>query len=101
MVSLISSSVEFADVLSFRLSPTSHQFFMSGRHGRRTSSGGGWGDEPRTRRGDIKFILLVSISLISRASNRPLPARSRLLQLHKSRCNPRHLIPVALWLSKL
>ncbi|MEW5856312.1 MAG: PadR family transcriptional regulator [Cyanobacteriota bacterium] len=35
---------------------------MSGRHGRRDSSGGGWGDEPRTRRGDIKFILLGLLS---------------------------------------
>jgi DNA-binding PadR family transcriptional regulator len=33
------------------------QFFMSKPHGRRGSFGG-WGDEPRTRRGDIKFILL-------------------------------------------
>lgn len=39
--------------------PKNH-FFMSGRHGhgRRGPFGGGWGDEPRTRRGDIKFILL-------------------------------------------
>ena len=37
-------------------------FFMSGRHGRRGSFGGGWGDEPRTRRGDIKFILLGLLS---------------------------------------
>jgi DNA-binding PadR family transcriptional regulator len=39
-------------------------FFMSGRHGhgRRCSSGSGWGDEPRTRRGDIKFILLGLLS---------------------------------------
>jgi DNA-binding PadR family transcriptional regulator len=36
----------------------SKPFFMSGRHGHRGSFGGGWGDEPRTRRGDIKFILL-------------------------------------------
>jgi DNA-binding PadR family transcriptional regulator len=35
-----------------------NSFFMSGRHGHRGSFGGGWGDEPRTRRGDIKFILL-------------------------------------------
>lgn len=40
----------------------SHQFFMSGRHGHRGSSSGGWGDEPRTRRGDIKFILLGLLS---------------------------------------
>jgi DNA-binding PadR family transcriptional regulator len=33
-------------------------FFMSGRHGHRGSSGNDWGDQPRTRRGDIKFILL-------------------------------------------
>ncbi|HBL14191.1 MAG TPA: PadR family transcriptional regulator [Cyanobacteria bacterium UBA11162] len=41
-----------------------NQFFMSGRHGhgRRGSLGGGWGDEPRTRRGDIKFILLLLLS---------------------------------------
>jgi DNA-binding PadR family transcriptional regulator len=41
-----------------------NQFFMSGRHGhgRRGSSGGEWGDEPRTRRGDIKFILLGLLS---------------------------------------
>ncbi|MBL1173606.1 helix-turn-helix transcriptional regulator [Pantanalinema sp. GBBB05] len=37
-----------------------NQFFMSGRHGhgRKGTCGGDWGDEPRTRRGDIKFILL-------------------------------------------
>lgn len=39
-----------------------NQFFMSGRHGHRSSSSGGWGDEPRTRRGDIKFILLGLLS---------------------------------------
>lgn len=39
-----------------------NQFFMSGRHGRKGSFGGGWGDEPRTRRGDIKFILLGLLS---------------------------------------
>jgi DNA-binding PadR family transcriptional regulator len=39
-----------------------NQFFMSGRHGRRGSSSGGWGDEPRTRRGDMKFILLGLLS---------------------------------------
>ncbi|MGE5655999.1 MAG: PadR family transcriptional regulator [Actinomycetota bacterium] len=33
-------------------------FFMSRRHGGRGSFCGNWGDEPRTRRGDIKFILL-------------------------------------------
>ena len=38
-----------------------NQFFMSGRH-RRRDSFGGWGDEPRTRRGDIKFILLGLLS---------------------------------------
>jgi DNA-binding PadR family transcriptional regulator len=38
------------------------RFFMSGRHGRKGSSSGGWGDEPRTRRGDIKFILLGLLS---------------------------------------
>ena len=32
--------------------------FTGRRHGRRGGFGGGWGDEPRTRRGDIKFILL-------------------------------------------
>lgn len=37
-------------------------FFMSGRHGHRGSVGGDWGDEPRTRRGDIKFILLGLLS---------------------------------------
>lgn len=40
----------------------SNRFFMSGRHGHRGSFGGGWGDEPRTRRGDIKFILLELLS---------------------------------------
>lgn len=40
----------------------SNQFFMSRQHGRRGSFGGGWGDEPRTRRGDIKFILLGLLS---------------------------------------
>ncbi|WP_427162460.1 helix-turn-helix transcriptional regulator [Aliinostoc sp. HNIBRCY26] len=40
-----------------------NQFFMSGRHGhRRGASGGGWGDEPRNRRGDIKFMLLGLLS---------------------------------------
>lgn len=39
-----------------------NRFFMSGRHGRRGSFGEGWGDEPRTRRGDIKFILLGLLS---------------------------------------
>ena len=38
------------------------QFLMSGRHGGRSSFGGDWGDEPRTRRGDIKFILLELLS---------------------------------------
>ena len=33
-------------------------FFMSGRHGRKGSSSNDWGDRSRTRRGDIKFILL-------------------------------------------
>lgn len=43
-------------------------FFMIGRHGHRGmfggrgSFGGGWGDEPRTRRGDIKFMLLGVLS---------------------------------------
>jgi DNA-binding PadR family transcriptional regulator len=42
---------------------SSNPFFMSGRHGHKghghkRSLGGGWGDEPRTRRGDIKFMLL-------------------------------------------
>jgi DNA-binding PadR family transcriptional regulator len=37
-------------------------FFTSGRHGYRGSSGDGWGDEPRTRRGEIKFILLGLLS---------------------------------------
>lgn len=35
-----------------------NQFFMRGRHGRKGSFGGGWGEAPRTRRGDIKFMLL-------------------------------------------
>ncbi|MFQ4143997.1 PadR family transcriptional regulator [Chlorogloeopsis sp. ULAP02] len=39
-----------------------NQFFMSGRHGRRGSPRDGWGDEPRTRRGDIKFMLLGLLS---------------------------------------
>lgn len=39
-----------------------NQFFMSGRHGGRRGSFSGWGDEPRTRRGDIKFILLGLLS---------------------------------------
>lgn len=39
-----------------------HQFFMSRQHGHRGSSGGGWGEEPRTRRGDIKFMLLGLLS---------------------------------------
>lgn len=38
------------------------RFYMSGRHGRRGSSRGGWGDEPRTRRGEMKFILLGLLS---------------------------------------
>jgi DNA-binding PadR family transcriptional regulator len=40
----------------------SDRFFMSGRHGRRGSFGGSWGDRPRTRRGRIKFILLGLLS---------------------------------------
>ncbi len=36
-------------------------YFMSERHGRKGSFGD-WGDEPRTRRGDIKFILLELLS---------------------------------------
>jgi DNA-binding PadR family transcriptional regulator len=40
----------------------SDRFFMSGRHGRRGSSSCDWGDKPRTRRGDIKFILLRLLS---------------------------------------
>ncbi|TYQ26891.1 PadR family transcriptional regulator [Pseudanabaena sp. UWO310] len=39
-----------------------NHFFMSRRHGHRDDFGGGWGDEPRTRRGDIKFILLALLS---------------------------------------
>ncbi|WGV23438.1 PadR family transcriptional regulator [Halotia branconii] len=39
-----------------------HQFSMSRRHGHRGSSGGGWQEEPRTRRGDIKFMLLGLLS---------------------------------------
>lgn len=44
-----------------------NSFFMSGRHGGRGSRGkgafgGDWGDESRTRRGDIKFILLELLS---------------------------------------
>lgn len=37
-----------------------NHFCMSGRHGhgRKGAFGSGWGNEPRTRRGDIKFILL-------------------------------------------
>ena len=34
------------------------QFFASERGGRRGAFRGEWGDEPRTRRGDMKFILL-------------------------------------------
>jgi DNA-binding PadR family transcriptional regulator len=37
-------------------------FCMSERHGHKGSSGHGWGNEPRTRRGDIKFILLELLS---------------------------------------
>ena len=37
-------------------------FLMSGRHGHKGSSGGDWGDQPRTRRGDIKFRLLELLS---------------------------------------
>ena len=40
----------------------SSPFFMSKPFGRRSSSRCGWGDEPRTRRGDIKFILLGLLS---------------------------------------
>jgi DNA-binding PadR family transcriptional regulator len=36
-------------------------FLMSDRHGHK-GSGGSWGDETRTRRGDIKFILLELLS---------------------------------------
>jgi DNA-binding PadR family transcriptional regulator len=37
-------------------------FFMSRREGRRGSAGGDWGENPRTRRGDIKFMLLELLS---------------------------------------
>lgn len=40
----------------------SGRFFASERFGRRGSSGGRWGDEPRVRRGDMKFILLGLLS---------------------------------------
>lgn len=41
----------------------SGEFFMSRRHrGGRGSFGDDWGDEPRTRRGDIKFILLMLLA---------------------------------------
>jgi DNA-binding PadR family transcriptional regulator len=43
-------------------SRSNHWFAMSGRHGHRGSFGEGWGNEPRTRRGDIKFILLELLS---------------------------------------
>lgn len=39
-----------------------NQCFMSERHGHKGAAGGGWGDEPRTRRGDIKFMLLGLLS---------------------------------------
>lgn len=44
-----------------------NQFFMSEGHGHRGHGhrglpGGGWGDEPRARRGDIKFMLLELLS---------------------------------------
>jgi DNA-binding PadR family transcriptional regulator len=38
------------------------QFFASDRSRHRGSMGGGWGEEPRNRRGDIKFILLRLLS---------------------------------------
>jgi len=38
------------------------QFSMWGRHKHRGSPGGSWGDEPRTRRGDIKYSLLELLS---------------------------------------
>lgn len=37
-------------------------FLMSDRHEHRDSFGGGWGEGPRTRRGDIKFILLERLA---------------------------------------
>uniref|UniRef100_A0A0C1MVV3 PadR family transcriptional regulator n=1 Tax=Tolypothrix bouteillei VB521301 TaxID=1479485 RepID=A0A0C1MVV3_9CYAN len=39
-----------------------HQFFMSGRHRHIHQSNGDWGDRPRTRRGDIKYMLLGLLS---------------------------------------
>lgn len=39
-----------------------NQFFTSKRHGRMGSFSGDWGDKPRTRRGDMKFILLELLS---------------------------------------
>ncbi|BAU12995.1 transcriptional regulator, PadR-like family [Leptolyngbya sp. NIES-3755] len=39
-----------------------NSFFMSGRHGHKGRSGDDWGEGPRTRRGDIKFILLELLS---------------------------------------
>ncbi len=40
----------------------SNNFFASERSGRRESHGHGWGDKRRTRRGDMKFILLGLLS---------------------------------------
>jgi len=69
------------------------QFFMSGRHGRRGSFGGRWGDEPRTRRGDIKFILLGLLSerphgyeLMNRSPSRWLSPSSPALFIQRFRC---------------
>lgn len=64
-----------------------NQFFMSGRHGRRGSSSGGWGDEPRTRRGDMKFILLGVLS------ERPQHGYELIKQLETRRGGFRRLSP--------
>ena len=71
----------------------SNQFFMSGRHGRRGSYSGGWGDEPRTRRGDIKFILLGLLS------ERPQHGYELMKELEARRGNFRRLSPGSVCLS--
>ena len=60
---------------------------MSGRHGHKDSSTGGWGDEPRTRRGDIKFILLELLS------ERPQHGYELIKELEARRGGFRRLIP--------
>ena len=60
-----------------------NQFFMRGRHGRKGSFGGGWGEAPRTRRGDIKFMLLGLLAEQPQHSEQADRTRDLLVQVKR------------------